>query len=157
MTAPLRITTVRDRDVDVAVFEGSVDERFDLVGWGSQQTYPLVIDLAGVEFINSEGVAMWILFLANAVERGPVIVRRASEPMVSLFNMVTDSVRGVTVESIRVGYLCLACTTQNLVDLDVKDLRTDPRSMPERPCLRCGGSMAFDGAVERYLAFLRPE
>jgi anti-anti-sigma regulatory factor len=157
VTDGLTIDTRQDGEVLVASLRGSLDERFDLLAWGRAHPNATIIDLSGVQFINSEGVGQWIRFLREAVRRGPIVLRRASEPMVSLFNMVTDAVDGAVVESIQTSYSCPRCNTEHLVDLEVTRDLADDRVMPERPCPTCGGSTSFDGLADRFLSFLGTE
>ncbi len=155
MSDGLRIELSQVDGVEVTALGGSIDERCDLVEWARTRTGPLTLDLEGVEFINSEGVSRWVRFLADATPRGPVVIRRASEPMVALFNMVTDAVLGAVVETILATYTCLHCRAEHSVELDVAaELAADRAVMPARACPTCQTPMIFDGLTDRYLAFL---
>ena len=158
----LAIDTRHVGDLTEVALRGSIDERFDLVQWGQDLASPLVIDLGGVELINSAGMSQWVHFLSEAVARGPVVLQRCSEPMVTLFSMVTDAVAGATVESLQAHYECDRCGREEVIELVVaRDLagRTPDGNavMPERPCPRCDGLLRFAGHPERYLAFLKDE
>ena len=158
----LAVDRAQDGNRTVVALHGALDERFDLIGWGAQLPSPLVIDLGDVDFINSAGMSQWVHFLADAVGRGPVIVRRCSEPMVTLFSMVTDAVSGATVESIQAHYVCARCDREQVIELAIGADVAPPApggelSMPERTCAACGGVLQFAGHPERYLAFLRNE
>jgi len=149
-------------DLTEVALRGAIDERFDLIGWGHELPSPLAIDLGGVEFINSAGMSQWVHFLGEAVTRGPVRLRHCSEPMVTLFSMVTDAVGGATVESIQAHYDCAGCGREQVVELmveqDLVERAPDGNvKMPDRPCPECGGVLGFAGHADRYLAFLRNE
>ncbi len=137
---------------------GCIDEYAQLPALLASVEPPLTVDLTEVEFINSEGVRDWANLLRAALRLGPVRLRGCSEPMVHLFNMVTITVDGATIESFHAPYSCGSCGRDAYVLLDVaRDLSEGAKSTPpERPCAECSGSMRFAELPERYLAFLDP-
>jgi anti-anti-sigma regulatory factor len=140
------------------VLHGCIDEYAELPALLARIEPPLTVDLSGVEFINSEGVRDWANLLRAALRLGPVTLRGCSEPMVHLFNMVTITVDGTTIESFQAPYSCASCGREASVTLDVaRDLADGPDSTPpDRPCAECSGSMRFAELPGRYLAFLEP-
>lgn len=140
------------------VLRGCIDEYAELPALLTRVEPPLTVDLADVEFINSEGVRDWTNLLRAALRLGTVRLRACSAPMVHLFNMVTITVDGATIESFQAPYVCDACGHETYVLLDVaRDLADGADSTPpERPCAECSGSMRFAELPQRYLAFLEP-
>ncbi len=154
--ASCRIDIAEVGGATVVTVSGAIDERTDLVAAGHNLGTPLVVDLAGIEFINSDGVVEWVKFLRAAVARGPVTLRACSEPMVTLFNMVSTAVDGADIASIAVPYWCPACDAERSETVEITDDARAPSPVLPRPtCSSCGGVMDVAGLADRYLAFLR--
>jgi anti-anti-sigma regulatory factor len=116
----------------------------------------LVLDLAGVTFINSIGVREWVLMQRAAADAGVRIeLRRVSEVIIHQLNIV-PAARGVSiVTSFYAPYECERCETDEECLIDVTEhgaalARLEP---PAIPCPRCKRAMEFADPPELYLAF----
>jgi anti-anti-sigma regulatory factor/DNA-directed RNA polymerase subunit RPC12/RpoP len=145
---------------DVLVLSGAIDETaglLDLVGRAAGRR--LVLDLAGVTFINSLGVRDWIRMQAAATRGGIAIeLRRVSEPVVHQLNMIIATRGTGTVMSFYAPYACDACGREESLLVDAIANATGLARMepPPMACPECGAPMAFNDFPERYFSFLAP-
>ncbi|HEY1558844.1 MAG TPA: hypothetical protein VGF94_28670 [Kofleriaceae bacterium] len=140
------------------VLAGSIDETSglpELIARG--QDGRLVLDLAGVTFINSLGVRDWIRMQQAAQHAGIAVeLRRVSEPLVHQLNMIVATRGDARVSSFFAPYACDACGREDSLLLDAvahaaRLARLDP---PPQTCSECGAQMAFNDFPERYFSFL---
>jgi len=137
---------------------GSIDETASLPALISRaHSGRLVIDLAGVSFINSLGVRDWIR-MQQAAQQAKVAVelRRVSEPLVHQLNMIVATRGDAHVSSFYAPYACDACGREDSLLVDAvaygdRLARLDP---PPQTCSECGAQMAFNDFPERYFSFL---
>lgn len=117
----------------------------------------LILDLAGITFINSLGVRDWIRMQAAAQKAHlAVYLNRVSEPLVHQLNMIIATRGNATVTSFFAPYACDACGREESLLIDAianaeRLVRLDP---PPMICPECGAQMAFNDFPERYFSFL---
>jgi hypothetical protein len=142
------------------VLSGAIDETSalnELVMRG--QGGRLVLDLAGVTFINSLGVRDWIRMQAEATRQSLAIeLRRVSEPIIHQLNMIIATRGTSTVSSFFAPYACDACGREEslLVDAIANGPSLAKLVPPAMQCPECGAQMAFNDFPERYFSFLAP-
>ena len=149
-----------DAQGDALVIAGAIDEAaalHELVGRAVAGR--LVLDLAGVTFINSLGVRDWIRMQAAAQKMGIAVeLRRVAEPLVHQLNMIIATRGNATVASFSAPYACDACGREESLLIDALGhaaglARMEP---PPMTCPECGAAMAFNDFPERYFSFLQP-
>ena len=117
----------------------------------------LVLDLAGVSFINSLGVRDWIRMQLSATQRGIRIeLRRVAEVIVHQLNMIIAT-RGTShVASFFAPYACDRCGREEslVVDAVANAAQLAQLQPPPQTCPECGSPMAFNDFPERYFSFL---
>lgn len=140
------------------VLAGSIDETADLMGLlGRAQDGRLVLDLAGVTFINSLGVRDWIRMQAEATRSGLAIeLRRVAEVLIHQLNMIIATRGTARVTSFFAPYACDSCGREDslLVDAVANAAGLASLTPPSITCPECGGQMAFNDFPERYFSFL---
>lgn len=145
---------------DALVLGGAIDESSALHELVARARHGrLVLDLAGVTFINSLGVRDWIRMQSAAQQAGLAVeLRRVSEPLVHQLNMIIATRGAATVTSFFAPYACDACGREESVLLDaVASGPTLARlEAPALRCPECGAQMAFNDFPERYFSFLAP-
>ena len=144
---------------DALVLSGSIDETADLMGLlGRAQGGRLVLDLAGVTFINSLGVRDWIRLQAAASAAGVrVELHRVAEPLVHQLNMIVATRGDAHVGSFFAPYACDACGREDslLVDAVAHAAGLGRLEPPPMTCPECAAPMAFNDFPERYFQFLK--
>jgi anti-anti-sigma regulatory factor len=149
--------TVTEAD-DALVLAGAIDETAALSGLLARaRDGRLVLDLAGVTFINSLGVRDWIRMQAATRQAGLAVeLRRVSEPLVHQLNMIIATRGAAQVTSFYAPYACDSCGREESLLVDAvaereRLLRLEP---PPMACPECGATMAFNDFPERYFSFL---
>lgn len=143
----------------VLVLRGQIDDDADLVSLEGSLHRPVVVDLEGVDFINSLGVRAWVVFLEGLRGRGvAVALRRVSEAMVDQMNMIMEARCHASIESFYAPYACPGCglETRGLLEVGVYAPALRRHAPPRLPCPSCGGDMSFDDIPGRSLLFLEP-
>jgi anti-anti-sigma regulatory factor len=145
---------------DQLVLAGAIDETSALLELlGRAINRRLVLDLAGVTFINSLGVRDWIRMQGEAT-RGNVAIelRRVSEPIIHQLNMIIATRGQSHVTSFFAPYACDACGREEslLVDAVANGASLAQLVPPPMQCPECGAPMAFNDFPERYFSFLTP-
>lgn len=132
---------------------GQLNEAADLKPL-SQLPGPLVIDLSGLDRINSVGVRDWMDFVRAREQAGiELTFERCSPSMVSQMSMITHFMGTRSrVKSIQIPYLCTACKTEHLHVLEVT---RGVQIQPQIPCPNCRAAMEVDDLLETYIEALR--
>ena len=113
----------------------------------------VMIDLAGLKYINSGGVRNWILWMAQAKEIFPDAIFQF-ENFPATFVKQVASIQGFlppgsTVNSFFVPFYCPTCDHScEKLFLKQKDLINQILSIP---CSECSGKMEIDAVPEHYL------
>lgn len=143
---------------DVLAITGAIDETSGLVDLlGRARDRRLVLDLAGVAFINSLGVRDWIRMQAAAQRAGITIeLRRVAQPLIHQLNMITATRGASRIASFFAPYACDACGREDsfLIDAVANAPRLARLEAPAVACDECGAAMAFNDFPERYFSFL---
>ena len=115
----------------------------------------VVINLSGVERINSCGTRDWVNWLARLAENGvaPVFVG-CSPAIVAQLNLVKNFAGHGVVKSFQVPYHCPACDEEKLLLVDVADMGPAPHVPPDCRCDDCESLMTFDDLAEAYFGFV---
>ena len=117
----------------------------------------LVLDLAGVTFINSLGVRDWIRMVQLAQQRNVALeLRRVAEPIIHQLNMIIATRGTAHVTSFFAPYACDKCGREDslLVDAVANQALLARGEVPPQTCPECGAPMVFNDFPERYFSFL---
>lgn len=158
-TGPVRIELTTSPRGRVIALNGRIDEHTDLVKAIGKLGDPLLLDLAGITFINSLGIREWIRMLRFLEgQRFAVRLLRVAQPLVVQMSMIPEAVTGAVVESFYAPYRCDECAGEHAQCLGAEETRSslDLGQLPARSCPECGGVMQLDEDAGRYLAFLGP-
>ncbi|HEY4057087.1 MAG TPA: hypothetical protein VGM39_10790 [Kofleriaceae bacterium] len=149
-----------DPQGDALVIAGAIDESAALHEMTSRaRGNRLVLDLAGVTFINSLGVRDWIRMQSAAqAAHLHVELRRVAEPLVHQLNMIIATRGNAAVTSFYAPYACDACGREEslLIDAVANAAALTRLEAPPMTCPECGAQMAFNDFPERYFSFLTP-
>jgi len=136
-------------------FAGSLDERNELgeliekVPAGAT-----LINLSGIDSINSIGSRDWINWLSSLEARGinPVLIA-CSPAVVAQLNRIKNFAGNCIVKSFQVPYHCDACAVDKLLLVHISELEA-PYEAPVCTCDGCGAAMAFTENTDSYFAFI---
>lgn len=140
------------------VLAGAIDETSGLLDLlGRAHGGQLVLDLAGITFINSLGVRDWIRMQAAATQQQIRIdLRRVAEVLVHQLNMIIATRGTSRITSFFAPYACDACGREEslLIDAVGYGAQLAQLQAPAMKCPECGAQMAFNDFPERYFSFL---
>jgi len=154
-----RMTT--DSDGELLKLSGAIDETARLLELIDRaRGNKLVLDLAGITFINSLGVRDWIR-LQQAAQQANVRVelRRVAEPIIHQLNIVVATRGNSIVSSFFAPYACDDCGREEsmLIDVTVHGISLARQQPPPMKCHECGADMVFNDFPELYFSFLSAE
>ncbi len=154
----LEVTIEGDAARRRAILVGRVDESSHLDELVSQiAASEVVIDTAGVYFLNSIGVRDWIRLLRGLDQCGSkVVLEGCSEPLVAQLNLIPNARGTAVVASLHAPYLCDGCGLDAAMLLPIASYADELRAMkpPVLRCPECGGTMRLADLPERYFTFL---
>jgi len=114
-----------------------------------------LINLSGIERVNSSGARDWVHWLASLDAKGirPVLVA-CSPAVVAQLNRIKSFAGNATVKSFHVPYTCTTCDRDKLLLVNVADMGAAPYDAPLCACDECDRPMMFIEEAETYFAFL---
>jgi len=114
-----------------------------------------IIDLAGVERINSLGIRDWVNWMAALEANGtrPVLVS-CSPAIVAQINLVKNFTRHGAVKSFQVPYHCRECDEDKVIVVETSEMSSPTAPPPSVRCDSCEHEMDVDEMPESYFAFL---
>ena len=140
-------------DTLVISMTGEITGQSHLPDIKSVNARKVLIDLAGLKYINSGGVRNWIVFMSQAKETLPA-ANFQFENFPSTFVRQVASIQGFlppgsSVNSFFVPFYCSDCdhSTEQVFPKQ-KDLL---KKIMTIPCPKCGGKMEIDAVPEHYL------
>jgi anti-anti-sigma regulatory factor len=143
-------------DVTFVKLGGVIDEDNELQELGDKISGgTVVIDLGGVERINSCGVRDWVNWL-NGVEskNANVVLVECSPAIVAQINLVNNFTGNGVVKSFYVPYFCPECDEEKVLLVESADMGPPPHEPPVCRCDECDLVMDFDDMPDSYFAFL---
>lgn len=114
-----------------------------------------LINLSGVERINSHGTRDWVNWLASLEAKGirPILIA-CSPAVVAQLNRIKNFVGNAVVKSFQVPYRCVACDRDKLLLVHIGDLGEAPHKAPECLCDSCSAPMDVIDESGSYMAFV---
>jgi hypothetical protein len=118
---------------------------------------PVTIDTAGVTFVNSIGMRELIRLVRGVRDRGPVLLERVADVLITQINMIPDLAGSVRIASFHAQYVCPACGAEAapLVDAVAHAAELAQLRAPRLPCPECAAAMELGDFPERYLSVFR--
>lgn len=156
MSAKLRTAVETEGDTSIVKLTGFIDEHNRLKQLTEEITATTaMIDLSGVERINSSGVRDWVNWIAALEANGtkPVLVR-CSPAIVAQINLVKNFTGNGAVKSFLVPYRCVECDEEKTIVVETSEMTSPDASPPSCNCIVCGRPMDVDEMPESYFAFL---
>jgi hypothetical protein len=140
-----------------AVFVGRIDDTVQLGDLASQlPAGDVVIDTAGVAFVNSVGMREWVRLIRALRSRGTVTLERVSDVLITQMNLISEF-RGLPISSFHASYVCPACGCEAapLIDAALHGAALRAMQAPAMPCPECQAAMELGDYPERYLSIFR--
>ena len=134
---------------------GTLNENTDLSPLVAQLSGMVVLHLAEIRRINSNGVREWVNFVRDVSRSTDLTLTHCSVAVVQQLNAIFNFRGQARVRSFFAPYRCETCHHEEDRLFQVATLLEEPQhDLPRAPCGRCGGALELDEVPERYLAFL---
>lgn len=136
------------------VLSGSFTEASDFAGLAAAMPDDVILDVSGIEHINSSGVRLWTNTLRQMKERGVrMSFTRCSVMFMAQVSMIADFTAGFPVQSFLARFVCGDCDEwEDIPVVSGPGARAVLES--EQGCKSCGGAMEFDDLVDSYVAVI---
>ena len=155
MNRKLKIGRREEGNCTWLTLKGIIDENSDFKEAFSDLKENVVIDLEGIDLINSCGVREWVQAMQKLPLNSKILFVRCSPRIVEQINYVANFLGRGSVDSFYVPYFCSKCKKETNVLLTVKEMeKSRPIKAPPEKCLICKGSLEFDDIEEEYFSFL---
>ncbi len=140
------------------VLAGRIDDSAQLAALADRLPRgEVTIDTDGVVFVNSVGMREWLRLVRVLRARGPVVLERVADVLMTQLNLIPDAAQGVRVASFHAPYTCPACGGEHEPVVDAVAHAEELRRLvaPRLPCPECGSAMELGDFSERYLSIFR--
>ena len=142
----------RKADELYVVLEGDLTEGQSLNDLEIDQTARLVLNMARVRYVNSEGSRRLLHWLEAAASHASIVAELCSPVVVDLINMVPVFADLMHVESVIVPTECPDCMHED--DLRVHLPLGGRPDIDLPPCPECESELELAVLEERYFAFI---
>jgi anti-anti-sigma regulatory factor/ribosomal protein S27AE len=115
----------------------------------------VVIDTAGITFVNSIGIREWVRLLRALRERrSQVTLEGLADVLMAHMNVLAEFRGLARIASFHATYMCGACGYEAAMKIDAVAQLDELRQMraPTLACPECGGAMDLADFPERYLS-----
>jgi anti-anti-sigma regulatory factor len=150
-----QLTWTLDAAGTAVALRGDIDEKSGFARLVDDVKDGAVLDLSGVERINSVGVRNWMELMQALEKQGKrVTLACCAVPVVHQLNMIARFSGAATVASIKAPFLCPACEMSRVVDVDLAR-PVEPQIAAPVTCPKCRTAMEFDDVPASYFGFAR--
>ncbi len=136
------------------ILAGDIDEHAQLKPITELESGTLILDLAGVERINSIGVREWINTMKLISDSVDVWWERVSPAMVMQLNMIANFNGRAKMRSIYAPYYCPRCDSEHRFLVQIADLDAEQPVAPKFSCPQCEQNLEFDDIEVDYFGAL---
>lgn len=135
---------------------GSIDEEMALAELKVGQYEAIVIDVGGINFINSVGSREWVKWMKEVGRGSKLSFINCPKIFIDQTNMIEGFVPpNASIDSFLVPYFCNACETQTPKTFATADIRGKSDKVPEfTVCSGCGKKAEIDVIPSTFFKFL---
>ena len=143
-----------EQDQTRYILKGHIDERSQMDKAIGALAAGSVIDLSGIERINSAGLLLWVRWINKETDGKNISVDAISYPMAIQANQLLDLFGSAKILSCVAPYYCARCNAPRSVVVKVEEVQGANLTAPARNCTVCKAPMQFD-ELEDFFSFLR--
>lgn len=133
---------------------GAIDENADLGGVFSQLTGDTILNMRGVERVNSMGVHHWIPIATAFAAKHRLYIDEISYAFVQNANVVANLFGAARVRSCMAPYYCASCKKNYTLPVTDKEVADAGDAPPPKLCERCNAALDFD-ELDGYFSFFK--
>lgn len=132
---------------------GVIDERSELTTVFAEISQETILDLSGVERLNSIGILRWVPAIEALSQRQKVRIEAISYAFALQANCVANLFGQAHVVSCMAPYFCAKCGGNQMV-LVTRDELSEGAAVPQKgPCIACGNDQLEFDELDSYFAF----
>lgn len=155
MSQKLKIDRTEEPGTTRLVLKGVIDEDADFDAAFANVKPTVMVNLEGIEMINSCGVREWVHAIQAFPKTARVVYEKLAPRIVEQVNYVANFLGHGKVTSFYAPYFCPKCKKEANVLLSVEAMaRASGGKAPTEKCPTCKGAMEFDDIEEEYFSFL---
>ncbi len=149
---------------EIVYFSGYIDENADFQSIQPKDVPQLVIDLKGVEHLNSLGLRTWVNWVKSLPQYpGGIFLRHCPSSVVHQMNILEGFLPlQAVIESLEVPFLCDHCGHSSSFwakrGTDYREASTDNAGFVkvplELPCEKCGKTASADIIPNKHFSFI---
>ena len=133
---------------------GSIDENADLDGLFGKLGADAVMNMRGVDRVNSMGVHRWIPLVTKFTTQHRLVIDEISYALVQNANVVANLFGGAMLRSCMAPYFCARCKDNCTVLVTADEVAQAGSEPPVKHCGRCNSPMEFD-ELDGYFGFYK--
>lgn len=134
---------------------GAIDENADIKGLFDQLRGSVMLNMRGVERVNSMGVHRWVPLINKYAQQNLVVIDEISYPLVQSANTVANMFGHALVRSCMAPYFCAKCKDNVTLPVSRDEVQAARDDAPLKHCVKCRAPMDFDELDGYFDFFLR--
>jgi len=157
MSSQVKVWETKDRDPKSVVlhFQGSLDGSLDMSAIRVDPTKKLVLDVAGINLIDSVGTRGWVKWIMGLPSELEITLENCPGAFIEQVNMIQGFLpKQATIESFFVPYYCETCKIVSTKLMSVGEIGKQKKVSEYVPCETCGDVTEIDVTPETYFKFV---
>ena len=155
MGQKLKIDRVEEPGSTKLTLKGVIDEDADFDAAFANVKPTVMVNLEGIEMINSCGVREWVHAIQAFPKSAKVIYEKLAPRIVEQVNYVANFLGHGKIASFYAPYFCPKCKKEENVLLSTEAIaKSFSGKAPSEKCPTCKSAMEFDDIEEEYFSFL---
>ena len=142
-------------DVREFLFNGSIDEDFDINDVLSSISKEMIFNLKGINKITSFGVKLWIDLLGKIPENCMISYEECSIPFINQVNMISNFIQKGEIKTYFAPFICEdGHEFEKLMNIQDVKFKEGEYLIPKTICPTCKTECELDEFPDDFLAFL---
>lgn len=156
---PIIVNKTQQGDTEIVHVSGPLNEDATVVLAPLKTSLgkKVVFNLKNIDYINSSGVRVWVLFLRDVRKGREIAYEECSPSIVGQLNIVLSMLEGVKVQSVQIPLQCPACRGERLDLAKAGAFPLKPQDLKAEVCARCGEKMEPAEPLDEYFEFASPK
>lgn len=152
---PIIVNKTQKGDTEYVHVSGPLNEDATLVLTPHKTTLgkKVVFNLKDIDYINSSGVRVWVLFLRDIRKGREIFYEECSPAIVGQLNIVSSMIEHVQVLSVQIPLQCSVCRTERLDLAHAGAFPLSNAQLKAEVCRKCGEKMEPAEPLDEYFEF----
>lgn len=111
----------------------------------------IILDLHGIESINSIGIHRWVPHISKYSKEHQVKIFRVSYPLIIQRMCISNIFGTAEIASCDAPYFCPHCSQEYLIEVTQEDYKKSNSSPPKKTCSSCSTALSFDELPDYFV------